>query len=92
LRSAKTDPDVILIGEMRDLETSRSPDAAETGHLVFSTLHTVGAAKTIDRIIDVFRPVSSSKSVSSYRPFSRRWFPTAGSGEAAVRSPPLRSC
>lgn len=58
LRAAlRQDPDVILIGEMRDLETiSIALTAAETGHLVFSTLHTVGAAKTIDRIIDVFPP------------------------------------
>lgn len=51
----REDPDVILIGEMRDLETiSTAITAAETGHLVFSTLHTIGAAKTIDRIVDVF--------------------------------------
>lgn len=58
LRSAlREDPDVILIGEMRDLETiSIALTAAETGHLVFSTLHTIGAAKTIDRIVDVFPP------------------------------------
>lgn len=58
LRSAlRESPDVILLGEMRDLETiSIAMTAAETGHLVFSTLHTVGAAKTIDRIIDVFPP------------------------------------
>lgn len=56
LKSAlREDPDVILVGEMRDLETiSIAITAAETGHLVFSTLHTIGAAKTIDRIIDVF--------------------------------------
>lgn len=53
----REDPDVILIGEMRDLETiSIAITAAETGHLVFSTLHTIGAAKTIDRITDVFPP------------------------------------
>lgn len=53
----REDPDVILVGEMRDLETIRiALTAAETGHLVFSTLHTVGAAKTIDRIVDVFPP------------------------------------
>ncbi|MCX7842214.1 MAG: type IV pilus twitching motility protein PilT [Clostridia bacterium] len=53
----REDPDVILVGEMRDPETiSIALTAAETGHLVFSTLHTVGAAKTIDRIIDVFSP------------------------------------
>jgi twitching motility protein PilT len=58
LRAAlRQDPDVILVGEMRDLETiSIAVTAAETGHLVFSTLHTVGAAATIDRIIDVFPP------------------------------------
>ncbi|WAM33203.1 type IV pilus twitching motility protein PilT [Caldicellulosiruptor morganii] len=58
LRAAlREDPDVILVGEMRDLETiSIALTAAETGHVVFSTLHTVGAAKTIDRIIDVFPP------------------------------------
>lgn len=53
----REDPDVILVGEMRDLETiSIALTAAETGHLVLSTLHTIGAAKTIDRIIDVFPP------------------------------------
>lgn len=58
LRSAlREDPDVILVGEMRDLETiSAAVTAAETGHLVFSTLHTTGAAATIDRIVDVFPP------------------------------------
>jgi twitching motility protein PilT len=56
LRSAlRQDPDIILVGEMRDLETIRlALTAAETGHLVFGTLHTTSAAKTIDRIIDVF--------------------------------------
>jgi twitching motility protein PilT len=53
----RQDPDVILVGEMRDLETiSTALTAAETGHLVFATLHTQGAAETIDRIIDVFSP------------------------------------
>ena len=58
LRAAlRQDPDVILVGEMRDLETiSTAITAAETGHLVFGTLHTKGAANTIDRIIDVFPP------------------------------------
>ncbi len=56
LRSAlREDPDVILVGELRDLETIRlAMSAAETGHLVFGTLHTSSAAKTIDRVIDVF--------------------------------------
>lgn len=58
LRAAlREDPDVILVGEMRDFETiSVAITAAETGHLVLSTLHTIGAASTIDRVIDVFPP------------------------------------
>jgi len=62
LRSAlREDPDVILVGEMRDLETIRlALTAAETGHLVFATLHTSSAAKTIDRIIDVFPAAEKS--------------------------------
>jgi twitching motility protein PilT len=58
LRNAlREDPDVILVGEMRDLETiSMALTAAETGHLVFSTLHTISAAETIERIIDAFPP------------------------------------
>jgi len=58
LRSAlREDPDVILVGEMRDLETiSMALTAAETGHLVFSTVHTISAAETVERIIDVFPP------------------------------------
>lgn len=55
--SLREAPDVILVGEMRDLETIRAAiTAAETGHLVLSTLHTLGAANTIDRIIDMFPP------------------------------------
>ncbi len=54
-RALRMDPDVILVGEMRDLETIHAAlEAAETGHLVFGTLHTSGAASTINRIIDVF--------------------------------------
>jgi twitching motility protein PilT len=62
LRSAlREDPDVILVGEMRDLETIRlALTAAETGHLVFGTLHTSSAAKTIDRIVDVFPAAEKS--------------------------------
>ena len=58
LRAAlREDPDVILVGEMRDYETiGVAVTAAETGHLVLSTLHTIGAASTIDRVIDVFPP------------------------------------
>ncbi len=54
-RALRQDPDIILVGEMRDLETiAAAISAAETGHLVFGTLHTTGAAETIDRIIDAF--------------------------------------
>jgi twitching motility protein PilT len=54
-RALRQDPDVILVGEMRDLETIEAAiRAAETGHLVFGTLHTTGAAKTIDRVVDAF--------------------------------------
>lgn len=62
LRSAlREDPDTILVGEMRDLETIRlALSAAETGHLVFGTLHTSSAAKTIDRIVDVFPAAEKS--------------------------------
>lgn len=58
LRAAlREDPDVILVGEMRDFETiSVAITAAETGHLILSTLHTIGAASTVDRVIDVFPP------------------------------------
>lgn len=66
LRSAlREDPDVILVGEMRDLETIRlALTAAETGHLVFGTLHTSSAAKTIDRVVDVF-PAQEKEMVRS---------------------------
>lgn len=58
----RQNPDVILVGEMRDLETIQlAITAAETGHLVFSTLHTVDAAQTIDRIVDVFPPAQQSQ-------------------------------
>ena len=73
LRSAlREDPDIILVGEMRDLETIRlAMTAAETGHLVFGTLHTSSAAKTIDRIIDVF-PGSEKDMVRSLLSVSLR--------------------
>ena len=61
----REDPDVILVGEMRDLETIRlALSAAETGHLVFGTLHTSSAAKTIDRVVDVF-PAAEKEMVRS---------------------------
>ncbi len=62
-RCLRQDPDVILVGEMRDLETIESAiRAAETGHLVFATLHTTGAAKTIDRVVDAF-PVTQQNQI-----------------------------
>lgn len=62
-RVLRSDPDLILVGEMRDLETIESAiRAAETGHLVFATLHTTGAAKTIDRVVDAF-PVSQQNQI-----------------------------
>ncbi|MFN0012309.1 MAG: type IV pilus twitching motility protein PilT [Phycisphaerales bacterium] len=62
-RVLRSDPDVILVGEMRDLETIEAAmRAAETGHLVFATLHTTGAAKTIDRIVDAF-PVAQQNQI-----------------------------
>ena len=63
LRAAlREDPDVILVGEMRDLETIRlAIEASETGHLVFSTLHTTNAAKTVDRVIEVFPAVEQAQ-------------------------------
>ena len=58
----RQDPDILLVGEMRDLETIRlAVEAAATGHLVFGTLHTISAAKTIDRIIEVFPPEEQSQ-------------------------------
>jgi len=64
LRAAlREDPDVILVGEMRDLETMEAAiTAAETGHLVFGTLHTTGAARTVDRIIDAF-PINQQEQI-----------------------------
>jgi twitching motility protein PilT len=62
-RVLRMDPDVILVGEMRDLETIEAAiRAAETGHLVFATLHTTGAAKTIDRVVDAF-PVTQQNQI-----------------------------
>jgi twitching motility protein PilT len=61
-RAIRQNPDIILVGEMRDLETmAQTITAAETGHLVFSTLHTIDAVQTIDRIIDVFPPAQQQQ-------------------------------
>src|SRR3954463_13041782 len=86
----RQDPDVILVGEMRDLETiSTALTAAETGHLVFATLHTQDSAQTIDRIIDVFPPhqqqqVRVQLSVALQGIVTQQLLPTAdGSGRVA---------
>jgi twitching motility protein PilT len=87
----RQNPDVILVGEMRDLETIQlAITAAETGHLVFSTLHTVDAAQTIDRIVDVFPPdqqaqIRTQLSVTIQGVISQALLPTAdGKGRVAA--------
>lgn len=91
LRSAlRQDPDVVLIGEMRDLETiSSAITIAETGHLVFATLHTNSAAQSIDRMIDVFPPHQQSQVRSQLSNIimaicSQRLVPTIGGGRVAA--------
>ncbi len=91
LRSAlRQDPDVVLIGEMRDLETiSSAITIAETGHLVFATLHTNSAAQSIDRMIDVFPPhqqpqIRSQLSNILMAICSQRLIPTIGGGRIAA--------
>ena len=104
LRAAlREDPDIILVGEMRDYETiSIAVTAAETGHLVFSTLHTIGAANTIDRIIDVFPPhqqqqIRTQLSMVLVGVISQQLLPTAdGKGRVAafevmIANPAIRS-
>jgi len=69
----RQDPNVILIGELRDLDTiSAALTIAETGHLVFATLHTTDCAQTVNRIIDVFPSIRSSRSASSFPSSCRR--------------------
>lgn len=87
----REDPDIILVGEMRDLESiGIAITAAETGHLVFSTLHTSGAAKTIDRLIDVFPPAQQQQirtqlSMALRSVISQHLLPTAdGNGRVAA--------
>ncbi|MDR1966254.1 MAG: type IV pilus twitching motility protein PilT [Synergistaceae bacterium] len=102
-RALRQDPDVILIGEMRDLETvSAAVTAAETGHLVFGTLHTPDAAQTIDRIIDVFPPHQQSQvrmQVSNVLVgiCSQQLLPLPGGGrmvatELLIANPAIRNC
>lgn len=91
LRSAlREDPDVILIGEMRDLETiAAAVSAAETGHLVFATLHTNSASQAVDRIIDVFPPSQQAQirlqlSASLQAVIAQRLVPRASGGRVCV--------
>lgn len=91
-RALRQDPDIILIGEMRDLETiATALTLAETGHLVFATLHTTDAAQTVDRIIDVFPPyqqqqVRTQLSVSLRAVICQQLLPLAdGKGRIAAR-------
>ncbi len=104
LKSAlREDPDVILVGEMRDLETiSTALTAAETGHLVFATLHTQSTAQTVDRIIDVFPPhqqqqVRMQLSIALQGIVTQQLLPTAdGAGrvcatEVLVPTPAIRN-
>jgi twitching motility protein PilT len=89
-RALRQDPDVILLGEMRDLETtSAAITAAETGHLVFGTLHTTGAARTVDRIIDQYpkeqqEQIRSQLSLSLIAVISQILIPAAGGGRVAA--------
>jgi twitching motility protein PilT len=98
----RQDPDVILIGEMRDLETMQAAiTAAETGHLVFSTLHTTSAPQTVDRIIDVFPPhqqsqIRSQLSITLEAVITQRLLKKAGGGrvpacEILIATPALRN-
>ena len=88
-RALRQDPDVILVGEMRDLETiSAAITSAETGHLVFGTLHTTGATRTVDRIIDAFptnqqEQVRAQLSVSLICIMSQVLMPKVGGGRVA---------
>lgn len=92
--SLRQAPDVILLGEMRDHETiSIAMTAAETGHLILSTLHTLGAANTIDRVIDAFPPnqqqqIRTQLSMVLDAVICQQLVPTLDGGERPV----LRSC
>jgi twitching motility protein PilT len=99
----RQDPDVILVGEMRDLETIQTAlTAAETGHLVFATLHTQDAPQTIDRVIDVFPPQQQGQirvqlSVTLQGVITQQLLPTADGGgrcaacEVLVPTPAVRN-
>jgi twitching motility protein PilT len=87
----RQDPDVIMVGEMRDLETvAATITLAETGHLVLATLHTLNAAQTIDRIIDIFPPYQQAQvklqlSMTLRGIVSQRLLPKSGGGRVAAR-------
>ncbi len=89
-RALRQDPDVILVGEMRDLETIEAAiTAAETGHVVFGTLHTTGAQGTVNRIIDVFPTnqqdqIRTQLSVSIIGILSQALLPKIGGGRVAA--------
>jgi twitching motility protein PilT len=89
-RALRQDPDIILVGEMRDLETIEAAiTAAETGHIVFGTLHTTSAAKTVDRIIDVFptnqqEQIRTQLSTSIIGILSQALLPKIGGGRVAA--------
>jgi len=93
-RALRQDPDIILVGEMRDLETIEAAiSAAETGHLVFGTLHTNSAAKTVDRIVDAFP--ANMKDMIRTQLASLDWSPSSprcsAKRSAAGASPATRS-
>jgi len=96
-RVLRQDPDVILVGEMRDLETiAAALTLAETGHLVFGTLHTNNAAQTMDRVIDVFPPHQQSQirtqlSMTLKAVIAQRLVPRKGGGRIAIREVLLNS-
>jgi len=89
-RALRQDPDIILVGEMRDLETiAAAISAAETGHLVFGTLHTTGAAKTIDRIVDAFptnqqEQIRTQMATALVSVLSQQLLPTKDGGRVAA--------
>jgi len=90
IKALRQDPDVILVGEMRDLDTMEAAiTAAETGHLVFATLHTTGAAKTVNRIIDAFplqqqEQIRTQLSTGLLAVISQELLPKSGGGRVAA--------
>ena len=93
-RVLRQDPDVILVGEMRDEETVQTAlSAAETGHLVLSTIHTVDATESINRMLDFFPPHQHGQARSMIAGTSRESSPSVWSpARTAAASPSARSC